>query len=281
MERSGELARALADAGGASAPLELSARLRDLLRAELERGARELGETRTGRERPIVLAVGAGEGAVVAVLPLAPELRADPGAVGDREELDDVASGLRPNGEEIGFALLDAEPAGSSQAFAEQVVDDLPGHGEFVMRTVVVLSPEDVGVVSDTWDDEAIDAALDASIDDLRANPTDGLATFADVLGDQSTMDEDGDAFEEEDDGSSFPVVAVLAIAGIGGLALISHFAGWSSDGGEGDGGSSWGSSSYRRRRSFSSSGSRRRTGSSSRRSSGGSRRRGRGGRRL
>ena len=49
----GELGRALADAGGADAPREWSARLRELLRAELERGARELGEARTGRERPI------------------------------------------------------------------------------------------------------------------------------------------------------------------------------------------------------------------------------------
>jgi hypothetical protein len=79
-----ELELALADAGGADAPREWAARLRALLRAELERGARELGEARTGRERPIALAVAAGPGAVLVALPLAPELRADPGAVGDR-----------------------------------------------------------------------------------------------------------------------------------------------------------------------------------------------------
>jgi hypothetical protein len=79
-----ELERALADAGGADAPREWAARLRGLLRAELERGARELGEARTGRERPIALAVAPGEGAVVAALPLPRELRADPGAVVDR-----------------------------------------------------------------------------------------------------------------------------------------------------------------------------------------------------
>ena len=64
VEQSGELTLALADAGGPDAPLELSARLRRLLRAELERGARELGEARTGRERPIALAVAAAGGAV-------------------------------------------------------------------------------------------------------------------------------------------------------------------------------------------------------------------------
>jgi len=144
VERSGELARALADAGGASAPLELSARLRDLLRAELERGARELGETRTGRERPIVLAVGAGEGAVVAVLPLAPELRADPGAVGDRgavlaaaavEQLVDAADPGPPAsaadlalliGEHDGYLAL-AYPAADphlSADYAQAALDD-------------------------------------------------------------------------------------------------------------------------------------------------------------
>jgi hypothetical protein len=80
----GELALALADAGGAEAPREWSARLRALLAAELGRGARELEEKRTGRDRPIALAVAAGEAEVLAVLPLPIELRADAGAVGDR-----------------------------------------------------------------------------------------------------------------------------------------------------------------------------------------------------
>jgi hypothetical protein len=79
-----ELERALADAGGAESPREWSARLRELLRAELERGARELGEARTGRERPIALALAPGPGSVLAALPLPPELRADPDAVGER-----------------------------------------------------------------------------------------------------------------------------------------------------------------------------------------------------
>jgi hypothetical protein len=79
-----ELELALADAGGAEAPLDSSARLRRLLDAELARGARELGEPRTGYETPIAVAVAAGDGEVRAGLPVAPELRADPGAVGER-----------------------------------------------------------------------------------------------------------------------------------------------------------------------------------------------------
>src|SRR3954451_1096380 len=79
-----ELETALADAGGANAPREVSARLRNLLAAELRRGMVELSESRTGYEMPIAVAVAAGEGEVVAALPVSPELRADPGAVGER-----------------------------------------------------------------------------------------------------------------------------------------------------------------------------------------------------
>jgi hypothetical protein len=102
MASESEVERALADAGGAGAPREWAARLRELLRAELERGAREMGQTRSGREQPVVLAVAAAEaggagaagggpaagapasGAVLVALPLAPELRADADAVGER-----------------------------------------------------------------------------------------------------------------------------------------------------------------------------------------------------
>jgi len=79
-----ELEQALGEAGGAKAPRDSSARLRRLLDAELSRGARELGERRTGYEAPIAVAVAAAESEVLAALPVAPELRADPGAVGER-----------------------------------------------------------------------------------------------------------------------------------------------------------------------------------------------------
>jgi hypothetical protein len=79
-----ELEDALGDAGGADAPRDSSARLLRLLDAELVRGTRELGERRTGYETPIAVAVAAAECDVRAALPVAPELRADPGAVGER-----------------------------------------------------------------------------------------------------------------------------------------------------------------------------------------------------
>jgi hypothetical protein len=147
VERNGELARALADAGGADAPREWSARLRELLRAELERGARELGEARTGRQRPIALAVAAGDGAVVAVLPLAPELRADAAAVSERggalaavavERLVEAAEPAAPRGpadltlllgEHDGFLALSypaADPRWSAE-YAREALDDATG----------------------------------------------------------------------------------------------------------------------------------------------------------
>src|SRR5215210_298284 len=49
-DASSDLETVLADAGGADAPREVSARLRDLLGAELRRGMVELGESRSGYE---------------------------------------------------------------------------------------------------------------------------------------------------------------------------------------------------------------------------------------
>ena len=72
MEPIGDLERALADGGGADAPREWSARLRELLLAELERGAGELAEPRTGREHPIALVSPRDTLASVSCVPKAP-----------------------------------------------------------------------------------------------------------------------------------------------------------------------------------------------------------------
>jgi len=110
-----DLETVLADAGGADAPREVSARLRDLLAAELRRGMVELGESRTGYAMPIAVAVAAGQGEVVAVLPISPELRADPGAVGERSgalaaaAVEHVVEGASPgpprSGEDLSLRL--------------------------------------------------------------------------------------------------------------------------------------------------------------------------------
>ena len=79
-----DLERALADAGGAQAQREWTARLRVLLDGELARGLKELEDRRTGYDSPIVVALAPAEGAVLAVLPVPKELRADTGVVGER-----------------------------------------------------------------------------------------------------------------------------------------------------------------------------------------------------
>jgi hypothetical protein len=170
----------------------------------------------------------------------------------------------------IGVVVLATEPEGSSPAFSEEVLDRLPTYGGSELRTVVVLSPEDIGVTSDAWDDQAIDAALDESIDQLRADPVAGFEALAAALEDQETI-------AEEDDSSGFnPLLLVAGGAGVAALVfgrrLLPSGGGYAGD-----------DSSYSRRRRWSSFSSRSRrssSGSRSRGSSGGSRR-GRGGRRL
>jgi hypothetical protein len=78
------LASDLADAGGLAAPRERAGRLRALLAAELRRGRDELARARSGYGAPVTVAVAPAEGGLTAVVPVAPELRADPAAVAER-----------------------------------------------------------------------------------------------------------------------------------------------------------------------------------------------------
>jgi hypothetical protein len=187
----------------------------------------------------------------------------------------------------MGFALLADEPDGSSPAYAEDVLDALPAHGEYTIRTVVVLSDADVGVVSDTWGDDAIDGALDDTIDDLRADPTDGLEALADALAAQpsgfASGSDDGDG---DGDGGSDPTGLIVGgLVVLVGLSVGSRYLFDSADGGtyddDGDGSSSWSRRRSFRRSSFGSSRRRSSSGRSSRRSSSSRSSRGRGGRRL
>jgi hypothetical protein len=75
----------LADAGGTDAARERIGQLRLLLGQELQHGAAELAQSRSGYEHPVVLAVAEHPGGgLVAVAPVAPELRADADAVDER-----------------------------------------------------------------------------------------------------------------------------------------------------------------------------------------------------
>jgi hypothetical protein len=79
-----QLATALEDAGGTAAPRERVAQLRTLLHEDLARSEHELTLARSGREQPVVVAFAAREDALVAVVPVAAALRADPDAVSER-----------------------------------------------------------------------------------------------------------------------------------------------------------------------------------------------------
>jgi hypothetical protein len=78
------LQRALAEAGGVSAPRDSSAQLGGLLARELERGVSELAGTRSGYGQPLEVAFASEDGSLVAALPADPALRADPAAAPER-----------------------------------------------------------------------------------------------------------------------------------------------------------------------------------------------------
>jgi hypothetical protein len=156
MASESELERALSDAGGADAPREWAARLRELLRAELERGAREMGEPRSGRERPVALAVAAADapGAVLAALPLPPELRADSDAVAER--------GARLAAAAV-ECLVDAAEPGRPRA-GDELVLLLGACDGFLALSYPAADPR----LSAEYACEALDDAV-AAIDRLRA----------------------------------------------------------------------------------------------------------------
>ena len=154
MKTASALEQALSDAGGADAGPEWSARLRDLLRVEFERGAAELGQPRTGRERPIVLAIAPADGSVLAVLPLAPELRADPDAVSDRGAALAAAA--------VGCLAEAAEPGPPRRA--DELALRLGTHDGFLSMRMPAVDPR----WSAEYTREALDDAV-AGIDRLRA----------------------------------------------------------------------------------------------------------------
>jgi len=80
------LGEALIEAGGIAAPRERAAQLRGLLAAELERSRHELTLVRSGYPDRVTVAVALDvqAGALVALLPVAPALRADPAAAPER-----------------------------------------------------------------------------------------------------------------------------------------------------------------------------------------------------
>jgi hypothetical protein len=186
-----DLATLLAGKTDAPAP----ARLRALLEAELERGTRELVRKRSGYEQPVIVAVGPADGALRAVAPAAPALRADPDAVNERTWLL-VAAVVGALVEVAGSGTLRVGALGGHLAFeapgdpedAELVPLAFEGHVESVdrLRARALVLP----------------ASVLAEVDDLRhpiggAHPLVVAARVAALGGrpaDPASMEEHEDA---------------------------------------------------------------------------------------
>jgi hypothetical protein len=157
------------------------ARLKALLDSELERGARELGQKRSGYEQPVLVAVAPGDGALRAVAPAARALRADPDAVNERTWL--VVAAL------VG-ALVEVSGAGTVRA----------GHLGGQLALAVPGDPDD---------DELVPLAFEtqvAGVDRLRAR---ALAVPASVLADVDDL--------RDPIGAAHPLVVAAHVAALGG----------------------------------------------------------------
>ncbi len=105
----------------------------------------------------------------------------EPGAEADADAVDDTAADLANEGLFPGLVVLAEDPPGGSTAYATEVFDELVA-GNSEVRTVVVVSPETVGVDGDEYDGDIVDGALDASIDAFQSSPAEGFAAFYDQL---------------------------------------------------------------------------------------------------
>lgn len=135
------LASALTEAGGVHAPREHHARLRALLASELDRGATELGLARSGQADALTVAIAAAEAGLVAIVPVAPELRADPAAVPERGWLLTAA---------VVGALVDvAGNAGGLRAgrFGDHLAVALPGRAGAEDAELAAIALDDVHAV--------------------------------------------------------------------------------------------------------------------------------------
>jgi hypothetical protein len=157
------------------------ARLKALLDSELERGARELGQKRSGYEQPVIVAVAPGDGALRAVAPAPRALRADPDAVNERTWL-------------LVAALVGAlvEVAGADTVRA--------GHLGGQLALAVPGDPDDAELVPLAFETQV------EGIDRLRAR---ALAVPASVLADVDDL--------RDPIGAAHPLVVAAHVAALGG----------------------------------------------------------------
>ena len=181
------LAQAVQEAGGVTAPLDRSARLRELLEAELERGEQELGKPRSGYGDPLAVAFGAGPKGLLAACPVPISLRADAAAVGERSWFVTAAA--------VG-ALVEAVGADAPRGASDLALQAGELDGKLVLR----LGPGDPELAALAFDDR-VDGA-----DRLRAG---GAAIPAHVL--------EGAGDFKPPIGSAHPLRVAEAVARLGG----------------------------------------------------------------
>ncbi|HWC26933.1 MAG TPA: hypothetical protein VG474_10145, partial [Solirubrobacteraceae bacterium] len=140
------LATALEDAGGTAAARERSARLRDLLREELARSERELALPRSGRDEPVTVAFAAGDDGLVAVVPVAAAVRADPAAAPDRGFLTTAAA--------IG-ALVESAALGAPHGPGDLRLQAGARDGHLALRLPARAAPDDAELAAVAFDEQA------------------------------------------------------------------------------------------------------------------------------
>jgi hypothetical protein len=150
----------LGEAGGVDAPRERVAQLRDQLQRELDHGAQELAQARSGYDHPVLVAAAehAGQG-LVAVAPVPTALRADPEVVDERAWLVVAAlvgalvtagaEGALTAGAALGHLAIavqgrDADPELVALAFEEQVADIDRLRSRAIAVPAAVIEPDDL-----------------------------------------------------------------------------------------------------------------------------------------
>jgi len=151
----------------------------------------------------------------------------EPGAEADAEAVDDTAADLANQGLFPGLVVLAEDPPGGSTAYATEVFDELVATDSDV-RTVVVVSPETVGVDSDEYDGDTVDGALDASIDEFQSSPAAGFAALYDELSGepQGGSGTASASTDDSGDGGGFGVVLLVILVAV---VLIGGFLWWRS----------------------------------------------------
>jgi hypothetical protein len=141
---------------------------------------------------------------------------AEPGSGVDDGALDRVAGDLAAEGHRVGLVALATTPSGGATIFAEVVLEEV-GTG-----SVLVITPDEVGVASAVYNVSGVDRALDLAIDDLREGPVVGLTALANALTGSDVAvpaGSDGGAGAPAD-GPSGPgtgtVLLVLIVVGVG-----------------------------------------------------------------